>query len=173
MKFTIQNSIPKDIDAIFKLYRIASEYQRSKFSDNVWPDFDPEMVKIEIKEQRQFKLLIDNQIACVWAITFNDPEIWGNKDEMPSVYIHRIATDPDFRGRNLVTKIVEWARPYAIANGREFVRLDTCGNNEGLITHYIKSGFDFLGMIKITDSKNLPSHYHDADVCLFEMTVSS
>lgn len=168
---TIQNSLPQDIDTIFHLYRIASQYQRSKFSDNIWPDFDHGMVKIEIAEQRQFKLLINNQIACVWAITFNDPEIWGEKDAAPSIYIHRIATDPDFRGKNLVAKIVAWAKSYAIATERKFVRLDTCGHNEALITHYTRNGFDFLGMIKIADTSALPSHYHDADVCLFEIKI--
>jgi hypothetical protein len=39
--------------------------------------------------------LIDGQIACVWAVTFNDPEIWKN-DQDAAIYIHRIATNPDF-----------------------------------------------------------------------------
>lgn len=169
----IQNSVPQDIDAIFSLYRKASDYQRSKFVDNVWPDFNLESVKNEIREQRQFKLLLNHKIACIWAVTFNDPEIWGEKDTDPSVYIHRIATDPNYRGNNYVAQIVEWAKQYAFSKGKRYLRLDTCGNNKGLIEHYTKNGFEFLGIFEMRDARELPSHYHDAQVCLFEMALSS
>ena len=167
----IQNSLPQDIHSIFRLYRIASDYQRSKFVDNVWPDFSPELVAKEIQEKRQFKLTIDGKIACVWAVTFSDPEIWGDKDKDAAIYIHRIATDPDCRGNNLVEQIVRWAKPYARSCNKDFIRLDTCGHNEGLIKHYTKNGFVFLGISKMTDPGELPSHYHDAEVCYFEMKL--
>jgi hypothetical protein len=48
----------------------------------------------------------ENQIACVWAITFNDAEIWEER----AIYIHRIATHSDFRGHNFVKIIVDWAK---------------------------------------------------------------
>jgi len=168
----IQNSTQKDIDSIFRLYRIASDYQRSKFVDNVWPEFDPEMVQKEILEERQFKLIKDGHIACIWAITFNDPEIWGEKDTIPSLYIHRIATDPAFRGTNMVAHIVQWAKSYALSKNRRYLRLDTCGHNEGLIAHYTKNGFDFLGIKKLQKIDSLPTHYHDAQVCYFEMKIT-
>ncbi len=167
----IQNSDPTDIDEIFRLYRIATEFQKSKFLENIWPEFDREMVATEIKNKHQFKLVIDNQLACVWAITFNDAEIWGAKDESPSLYIHRIATNPNFRGYNWVAHIVDWAKAYAKANSRKYVRLDTCGYNTKLIQHYTRNGFNFLGMEKLAPSEALPAHYHDADVCLFELKV--
>lgn len=168
---TIKNSTLEDFDSIFRLYRIASDYQRSKEIDNIWPEFDPESIRKEIEEQRQFKLLIDNKIACIWALTYNDPEIWGAKDADPSVYIHRIATDPDYRGNNFVAKIVAWAQPFAAFKNRKFVRLDTCGHNEGLIKHYTANGFDFLGVKKLPKIDALPTHYHNAIVCYFEMPV--
>ncbi|QCW99176.1 GNAT family N-acetyltransferase [Aggregatimonas sangjinii] len=168
----IQHSTSKDIDSIFRLYRIATEYQRLKFADNVWPDFERELVQKEIKEQRQFKLTIEGKIACIWAITYNDPEIWGEKDNMPSIYVHRIAVDPDFRGNNLIADLVEWAKSYATSKGKQYIRLDTCGNNIKLIRHYTKAGFEFLGMQKLQKVNTLPSHYHNADVCYFEMKLS-
>jgi hypothetical protein len=49
---------------------------------------------------------MNNEIACVFATTFSDPLIWEKRDTDPSVYIHRIATNPNFRGNNLVAAIV-------------------------------------------------------------------
>ncbi len=168
----ITNSNIHDIDAIFKLYAIATEYQKNKFSGNIWPQFDRSLVETEIAEQRQFKLVLNNTIACVWAISFSDPQIWEAKDADPSIYIHRIATNPVFRGQQFVTKIVNWAKVYAATEHKKFVRLDTCGNNTRLIAHYKKCGFTFLGISKIQNSNGLPSHYENADVCYFEIKLS-
>jgi hypothetical protein len=64
----ITNSISTDIDEIFSLYDIASAYQKTK-NVVVWPSFERQLVKTELTENRQWKLIIDGQIACVWAIT--------------------------------------------------------------------------------------------------------
>ena len=169
----ISNATLTDIEAIFKLYRIASDYQRSKKHVVVWPEFKRELVETELRENRQFKLLIDNQIACVWAITFSDTQIWEDSHNDAAVYIHRIATNPDFRGHNFVGHIVTWAKAYAIDKNLDYIRLDTLGNNTGLIKHYTNAGFDFLGMFDLKNTDTLPAHYHDAPACLFEINVKT
>ncbi len=161
----------KDINEIFSLYKSATEFQKTTFPENQWPQFERDLIEKEILEKRQFKLLIDKEIACIWAITFSDPEIWEEKNVDPAIYIHRIATNPKFRGNNYVQTIVDWARGYAILNGKEYIRLDTCGNNTKLIDHYRNSGFEFLGMKKLKNSEGLPAHYVNAEVCYFEIKL--
>jgi hypothetical protein len=167
----IVNATIKDLDKIYSLYRIASEYQKAKKKVVVWPDFKKEMVEIEIIENRQFKMLINNEVACVWAITFNDEQIWEEKNKDLAIYIHRIVTNPNFRGNNLVAKIVDWGRKYANQKELQFLRLDTLGNNTRLIAHYKNAGFDFLGMYHLKNTESLPDHYKLAPVCLFEINL--
>lgn len=169
----IKNSTKKDVDEIFRLYGIASEYQKSKQKVVVWPRFKRQLVETEIAGNRQWKLIIDNQIACVWATTFSDEQIWEEKNTDAAIYIHRIATNPDFRGNNFVAIIVEWAKTYAITSNKDFVRLDTLGNNEKLITHYTNAGFRFLGMFNLADTKGLPDHYNNVSACLFEINLKA
>lgn len=167
----IHTSTLEDIQKIFRLYGLATEFQKTIFPENTWPAFEQEMVETEIHEQRQFKMVIEGQIACVWAITFNDPQIWEERDKDPSIYIHRIATNPDFRGQRFVDRIVYWARGFAQSHQKKSIRMDTCGNNQKLIKHYGESGFEFLGMVRLKNTDKLPSHYQDADVCLFEIQL--
>jgi len=169
----IKNCTFEDVPEIFRLYRIASDYQRSKKTVVVWPEFERELVETEIAEKRQWKLVIDDKIACVWATTFSDEQIWEERNEDAAVYIHRIATNPDFRGKNFVSIIVDWAKEYALKQGKDFVRLDTLGNNVKLIDHYKNSGFTFLGMYHLKDTSALPSHYHNMPACLFEIKLSA
>ena len=171
MNLQINNSSIHDIDEIFRLYKIATDFQKTRFSVH-WPEFDRKLVETEIYENRQWKIVIDGKIACIWATTFNDPQIWEERNEDPSVYIHRIATNPDFRGQNLVGQIVEWVKIYAKENQKEFVRMDTVGDNKGLVNYYEKCGFDFLGLLKLKNTEGLPAHYDNATVSLFQMTLN-
>ena len=168
----IQNSIITDIDDIFCLYKTATDLQRAKHMVP-WPVFDRALIENEIGEKRQWKITIDNEIACIWATTFNDPLIWEEKNLDPSVYIHRIATKPTFRGKNLVAKIVEWALQYAKENNKAYLRMDTVNKNEKLIEHYGNCGFTFLGLSKLTTTDGLPEHYHNATVSLFQLDVKA
>ncbi len=167
----ITNSTLEDIPEILRLYQLATAFQKIKFPQNQWPEFDPEFIATEVVESRQFKLVIENKIACVWAITYTDVQIWEEKENNSSIYIHRIATNPDFRGNNYVQTIVDWAKAYAREKNKQFIRMDTCGNNERLISHYTNAGFNYLGMKKLKDTSELPAHYHHADVCFFEIQL--
>jgi ribosomal protein S18 acetylase RimI-like enzyme len=129
------------------------------------------MVETEIAENRQFKLLINNEIACIWAIAFSDKQIWEERNKDTAVYIHRIATDPKFRGNNFVADIVTWAKEYVKQKKIQFIRLDTLGNNIKLIAHYKNAGFDFLGLFNLKNTDRLPDHYQLAPVCLFEINL--
>ncbi|QXP58700.1 GNAT family N-acetyltransferase [Olleya sp. HaHaR_3_96] len=169
---TIQNATINDIEDIFKLYKIASDYQKTKKTVVVWPDFERQLVATEIKENRQFKLIINNTIACVWAITFKDDQIWETSQNDNAMYIHRIATNPEFRGQHFVTKIVDWAKGYASTKAIDYIRLDTLGNNTGLIAYYKQSGFDFLGIFDLKNTNGLPEHYHNQPACLFQIQLS-
>jgi ribosomal protein S18 acetylase RimI-like enzyme len=168
----IENCNAEDISEIFRLYRIASEYQKSLHAVVVWPEFDIHLVETEIKENRQWKLIIDNEIACIWATTFTDEQIWEERNVDNAIYIHRIATNPNCRGKNFVGIIVDWAKEYTKINKIDFIRLDTVGNNLKLIEHYTKAGFEFLGMFTLKNTKGLPEHYHILPACLFEINLN-
>ena len=171
MDFQIRNSKIDDIDEIFRLYKIATDFQKTRFTVH-WPEFDRKLIETGISENRQWKIIADGKIACIWATTFTDPQIWEERNDDPAVYIHRIATNPDFRGQNLVGQIVEWAKIYANENQKQFVRMDTVGDNPGLINYYTKCGFDFLGLLKLKNTTGLPAHYDNATVSLFQMIIN-
>ena len=169
----ITHSQPEDINEIFRLYDLARQNQQARLDVVVWPVFDRDMVAAEIAAQRQFKLVKDGQIACVWAVTFDDPQIWEEKNADPSVYIHRIATNPAFKGNHLVVEIVKWAKTFAQMNHKQFIRLDTVGENKSLIAHYERCGFTFLGLLTLKQTDGLPAHYQNATVSLFEIQITA
>ncbi len=167
---TIQNTTTSDLQDVFHLYKHATELQNQK-SVVPWPNFEQNLIQEEIQKGHQWKITIKNEIACVWSIPFEDPLIWKEKNQDPSIYIHRIATNPTYKGNNYVKKILLWAKEYATQNEKAFIRMDTVGENQGLIKHYEKCGFKFIGLSKLLETEGLPSHYHNATVSLFEYNL--
>jgi GNAT superfamily N-acetyltransferase len=166
----ILNSLPPDITTIFLLYDAAVAYQKTKFSKH-WLPFDRDMVKKEIEDGRQWKIMEGDEVACIFAIAYEDPFIWGEKNADPSIYIHRIVTHPAFKGRNYMRAIIEWAKAHAKEHHKKFIRMDTWGDNEELINYYISCGFNYLGSITPTATEHLPKHYSAIYLALFEMTA--
>lgn len=166
----IQNSNLTDCSSIFELYDFATAYMQSK-NRVAWPEFDRDLILNEIYQRRQLKLLIDGRMACVWATALSDPLIWGLEEITPSLYLHRIATHPDFRGQGLAQQVVDWADGYCRKNSLRYVRLDTVGLNQGLIALYTKLGFEFLGAQELEETDGLPEHYKQGPVCLFQRLV--
>lgn len=159
-----------DIPAVFKLYDFATAFQQ-KVGTNSWKGFEVSMVEKEIAEKRHFVIWDEGVISATFVITFNDAIIWKEADLEPSVYIHRIATHPDFRGRNYVQQIVDWTINFAKAKNLKYVRLDTTSGNERLNQYYVKCGFIYKGISEIEWNETLPEHYKDGSFALFEINL--
>ena len=166
----IERCTASDLETIQNLYQNARSYQILK-NAVVWPFFENKIILNAIDQGNQFKIVINKQIACVFTFTFEDPQIWGNLDQNDAIYIHKIATNSSFRGLHLVHSIIEFSKNRAVLNNKNFLRMDTVGQNQGLIDYYVACGFKFKGLYKLTNFDALPTHYHNATVSLFEMKV--
>jgi len=170
MNIKIERSTLTDIPSIENLYASAVQFQKQKQAVP-WGNIDNTQIAQEINQGRQYKLVVDEEIATVWVYNFSDPEIWQEKNKDNAIYIHRIATNPKFRGQHMVEHVFSFTENYAKEQGFSLMRLDTAGYNSGLIKLYTKNGFNFLGTTRIIDSTHLPSHYEDVDICLFERKI--
>jgi ribosomal protein S18 acetylase RimI-like enzyme len=166
----ITNSTTADLETIFDLYDAAVAHQKA-VSDQHWLPFDRQLVADEIAEGRQWKIVVDGQIACIFLTAYSDPAIWGEKDLDPSIYLHRIVTNPAFRGRNFVQKIVDWSKTQARTTGKKYIRLDTWSDNPKLKELYIQCGFQFLGNQTPANPAALPIHYSTITLGMFELAV--
>ena len=169
MQIEVRNSISGDIDKIFEFYDMAIAHQKKVFNKH-WQGFSRNLVETEITENRQYKILVDGEIACVFAVTFSDKLIWGDRDK-DSIYIHRIVTHPDFRGFSFVKEIIKWAKIYAAENAISFIRMDTWADNEKLLQYYTACGFDYVGIVTMEKTDGLPKHYEGISLSLFEIKI--
>jgi hypothetical protein len=166
----ILNTSPNDLKTIFELFDSAIEYQKKNGYD-LWPQFDKSLIETEIKEKRHWKIMEDNVIVCIFSVLYSDPVIWGDKNEEPAVYLHRITINPVFKGRGIISIIKEWAEEHARQNNKKYLRMDTWGNNETIRNYYIRSGFNYIGQQHLVQSEDLPAHYGGNVLSLFQNEV--
>lgn len=161
-----------DINEIFSVYDAAIAYQIA-LNKRDWSGFESALIEKEINENRHFKIMEGDDLACTFVIDFKDPVIWKDSDDVKAIYLHRIATHPNFRGRLYVKKIVEWARDFGKQRGMDFIRMDTKSGNERLNNYYIRSGFTHKGLQEIEWTSDLPAHYKNGSLSLFEIKIIS
>lgn len=159
-----------DFDRIFTLYDDVMAYQKTKFY-RYWLGFNSEMTKKEIAETRHWKIMVNDTIVCVFSLTYNDPDIWFERDAEPSLYIHRIAVNPAFSGNGYVRNIITWAKQYAKQVGKKYIRIDTFGDNTKLINYYTSLGFTWLENRAPLIHETSPKHYVGVELALLEMPV--
>jgi ribosomal protein S18 acetylase RimI-like enzyme len=165
----IQNSNIHDIDAIYDLYSEAINYQRLK-GYNLWPEFDRGMIEKEILENRNWKIMDGEHMACVFSVLYSDPIIWQEKNNDPAVYLHRITTHPDYKGREMIKLVKDWAITHARSLGKKYVRMDTWGDNTNMRDYYIKHGFKYLGQAHL-DEISAKKHYGGRELSLLQIEV--
>src|SRR5215207_4415168 len=166
----IVNATHEDLTTVLDLYDKAIAFQKTVF-DKTWLGFDTEMIANEIAARRLWKIIEQDSIACIFSITYSDPVLWAESSRDRAMYIHRIVTNPDFRGRGYVRVITSWAIVHAKANQLRFVRMDTWGDNQKLIDYYQACGFNFLGLVSPPESPTLPAHYRGISLSLFEIDL--
>lgn len=168
----IINCTLEDIPIMQHFYEVAREFQKEK-SNWHWLSFDTDKLKKEIGEKQHWKILEDGKITCIFLTLYDDPYIWGERNKEPAVYIHRIVTHPDFRGKHYTKKIIEWAKEHGKSLGKKFVRVDTWGENKKLTDYYMQCGFTFLEIITPASTENLPSHYSCISLSLLEIKIDN
>ena len=166
----IINSNMEDLEIILELYEQAIAYQKTKFSRH-WHSFDRSILTKEIEQERHWKIVQHQEVAFIFSVAFEDPLLWDERNRDPSIYLHRMVSSPVYRGRGFVREVVQWALNYGRSNGKKFIRLDTCADNDKLNQHYQLAGFSFCGLKRFNPSDPVPKHYLEGDLSLYEMDI--
>lgn len=170
MNYHFELCTPGDIKRITELDEAAIAFQKT-VSHLHWKPFDNEAINREIVAGRYWKIVESGEIAFLFVVAFHDPGIWGDEETGKAIYLHRFVTNPAFRGRGYVKALVTWALDYARKNGLDFVRLDTWLENTALCDYYRAVGFRNVRERQLTPHPELPPHYWNMWVQLFEMEV--
>jgi protein-tyrosine phosphatase len=110
-----------------------------------WPQPFPREELVErMGGEELFLVDVDGEPAGTFTLLWDDPSFWGEQPP-DAAYLHKLAVRPDFRGRGLGARVVEWAERRAAAAGRTYLRLDCKRNDPRIRGYYERLGFEHRG----------------------------
>ena len=114
--------------------------------DDTYPN--PEVFARDIAKEQLWVAEIDGSIAGVAAITDEqEPEYarvgWDITE--PAIVVHRVAVDPQLRGRGVAEALMRQAEAVAIERGITVLRVDTNTQNQATQRLFPKLGYTFSG----------------------------
>jgi ribosomal protein S18 acetylase RimI-like enzyme len=167
----IYPSVLTDDGKFREFWDAALAYQAAKQLP-LWPPYPGERIAAEVQAERHFSAFTpDGVLAGYFSLALADEIIWREKEQGDAIYLHRICVNPARKGNNLTNYILAWAYGYALGIERKFIRMDTWGDNQRLVNYYISCGFQHIGNQRLGIVPELPAHYNNANLALFENPV--
>jgi ribosomal protein S18 acetylase RimI-like enzyme len=156
-----------DSEFIYWLFDEAIAYQ-TKNNYPVWNGYSKDVLHQDIELQRQYKIVIHDEIACIFTVLHSDPIIWRERNSDRAIYLHRIVVNPNYKGQNQFQKILDWSMAYSKANDITYIRMDTWGENPKIIAYYERFGFRFVEFFTTGCSTELPAQNRNLKLALLE-----
>lgn len=171
-RMQVQPTTPADLHAIRAAYDAGRKTQREQHSV-VWPEFTNDAILAEIEAAQLLRVVDGDTLAGVFSVAYEDSAIWGEMERGAHIYLHRITRSAEYRGRGLVSAVLEWAAVRCTALGRAGLRMDTWASNDTLIEYYGRLGFQVVGRRRIAPDPRLAAHYHGIVLALLEKPCPS
>lgn len=168
--YTIQNTIPGDLDFIFSLFDHSVEYQK-KNGYIVWEGYDKNALVNDIKNNNQYKVMMGSAIGMVFSVCYSDKIIWREMEKGEAIYLHRIVVNPAFKGKRLFGTLLAWVTEHAKQKGLSFVRMDTWAANPVIIEYYKSFGFSVIENFTTPDTPELPIHNRKLEITLLQFAL--
>lgn len=158
---------PDDLPVIFHFFESSIIYQEKNAYPS-WRNYDRDAVIRDMENKRQFKVILNQQIAIVFSIRYDDKIIWREHDHGNSLYLHRIVVNPAFKGQKSFGRILNWSVTHCSERGLSFIRMDTWADNPVLIEYYKSFGFRIVETFTTPDVVELPVHNRNLRLTLLE-----
>lgn len=170
MNYVIENAIIDDLQEIYNLFEQAIAFQKNHNYIG-WSSYDKEFIKSDIQKKLLYKIVKDDQVACIFSVCFNDDLIWREREKGDAFYLHRIVLNQKFKGEKLFKVVLDWAIDFAADRNLAYIRMDTWAENEKIIFYYKSYGFSFIENYTTPATDNLPQQHRNLNVALLELKL--
>ncbi|MFE7797877.1 GNAT family N-acetyltransferase [Nocardia sp. NPDC057440] len=106
------------------------------------------------------------ELTAAVRIVWRDPDFWG-ADDAEAGYLHGLMVAPEYRGRDLGSRIIRFCAEYTLAQGITVQRLDAAADNPVLRKYYAAQGF-----LEVRETQLPPQFHGTARVVLMEKRLT-
>jgi len=157
-KMEFRKATLSDANCILEIIRQAQAYLKSQ-GINQWQNNYPnlETIQKDIQEQIGYVLVKDGIVLGTVAVSFdgekNYDQIYQGEWKSNQAYavVHRIAVREEYKGQGLSSIIMDRIEEMCRERGVYSIKIDTHEENQSMQNFLKKSGFEYCGIIYLTD----------------------
>ncbi|KDR96617.1 L-amino acid N-acyltransferase YncA [Peptoclostridium litorale DSM 5388] len=163
----MRKSTPKDLDGIMEIIK-AIVKEMNSYGNYQWNESypSPDDFTDDMEKGNLYVEELDGKIAsficlnCVEAPEYKELE-WSI--DQKALVVHRMGVNPNFRGRGLAKKLMEFADELAVAKDLNYIRVDTSSQNAKMNSLITKCGFKYIGTVQFAGV--------DGDFCCYDKLI--
>ena len=155
-----------DIKRIVEIANACADHMISKGIFQWNKDYpNKETFKNDLDQGTLFTIEDKHEILGCICISLNIDEFYKSvkwiTETNKNVYVHRLAIHPQYQGRGLALKLMNYANEFAIQNNCESIRLDTFSGNPRNNKFYILQGYTKIGEIYFRNQSEMPFNCYE------------
>lgn len=169
MNMVIKKASASDLEALFLIVKSCGKHliEQGIFQ---WNEEYPskEILQNDIELQQLWKLEVANSIVGLMVLTeIEDLEYqkvkWLIKNQK-NIYIHRLAVHPNFQGKGIAQKLMDFAEKFALENNYKSIRLDTFSQNKRNQKFYEQRNYVKLESIYFLNQSEFPFYCYEMPI---------
>ncbi|MFJ5595372.1 GNAT family N-acetyltransferase [Streptomyces noursei] len=140
-----------DVPRLVQFRRDAAAWLVNLGTDQWSAPFPEEHIAASVRAGEVFLVKAGEGSEAAATVTLDraiDPELldlWTPEERAePALYVHKLAVDRQYAGRDLGGQILDWAGDRAAREGARWLRLDAWTTNTGLHRYYLRHGFQHV-----------------------------
>jgi RimJ/RimL family protein N-acetyltransferase len=155
---TVNRALRSELEEILTILDSAAQWQISKGIGEPWRPGEWPRTRIvaSIERGEVYIARLGSQNIATITLQWSDELFWPNYSA-DAGYIHRLAVLSGFHGKEIGSRLLDWAQLKAEQNGKKYLRLNCMAANLALRRYYERAGFVFCGDLR--EPRGLASLY--------------
>ncbi|SHG29032.1 Ribosomal protein S18 acetylase RimI [Salegentibacter echinorum] len=162
----IRKAIREDLPAIKSLTEACAKALQAK---NIfqWNENYPSREKLaaDIRKNELYLWEEDKRIVSIMVLTSTMASVYNDvhwfTPNKNNLYVHRLATHPEYWGEGYARKMMDFAEETAKQNNCASIRLDTFSKNKRNLKFYEARGYDRSGFVYFPDKSSAPFYCYE------------
>jgi len=163
----ISNGEIHEIDEIIALTKACGKRMRENGIDQ-WDENYPDRVNIQndLETKTLFAYRESGRILGIVVLNESQDEEyaeidWLTSDTDKNIVVHRLAVLPDYQGKGIARKLMDFSENFAKEQGYDAIRLDTFSQNPRNQRFYTNRGYTDLGPVFLKYKKDHPYYCYE------------
>jgi GNAT superfamily N-acetyltransferase len=152
-----------DTDKVWTIINKCSQMLLEQGQSHWAEYYTVEIIRKKVKKEDVRLAYLDGSLVATVTVSYQPVEYYTEEDmqnfeepKQEAIYISALATDPEYQGRGIASKLMETVEMEALEKGIEYARIDVKALFPELVNFYRKRDYIVVGVLIDHDDDHEP-----------------